>query len=109
MLLIQQLQTFAPTDIIGTVEHGLERYPLCTLHRADRAAGIGGAGEGGAGGGNITTIPAEFEIDGFNRVTVVVAQQYAGYTDIYRISDSTFGFADPNAPNSLTSLYLILR
>jgi len=109
LLLIQELQTFAPTETIGTVDHNLGHYPLCTLHRADRAAGMGGAGEGGAGGGNIITIPAEFEIDGFDRVTVITTAQYAAFTQVYKISDTQYGFADPSAPGSLTSLFLTLR
>ena len=109
LLLIQELQTFAPTEVIGTVDHNLGHYPLCTLHRAERAAGIGGAGEGGAGGGNIITIPAEFEIDGYDRVTVITTAQYARYTDIYKISDTMYGFADPAASNDLTTLFLTLR
>ena len=109
LLLIQDLQTFAPTEIIGTVTHDLGYYPTCTLYRAERAAGLGGAGEGGAGGGNIITIPAEFELDGFDKVTVITTANFANFTDIYKITPSMYGFIDPTMPGSLTSLLLIMR
>jgi len=109
LLLIQELQTFAPTEYIGTITHNLGRYPLCTLHKAERAAGIGGAGEGGAGGGNIVTVPAEFEIDAFDRVSVKTTAAYSMCTEVYKISETEFGFADPDDPDNLTSLYLTIR
>jgi len=108
LLLIQELQTFSPTETIGTITHNLGRYPLCTLHKVDGAAGIAGAAEYGAGGGNLFTVPAEFEIDGYDRVTIKTTAAYSSCTEMYQISDTQYGFADPD-PANLTSLFLIIR
>ena len=104
--LIQELEGRTPTVVIGTVEHDLRRYPHCALYVADDGAGASGAGTGGAGGGNLFSVPAEFELDGFNRITVKTIAQLATNTEIHKINEHTFGFA---APAQKTSAILILR
>ena len=44
-ILSNALNSLAPTVIIGAIEHELDRYPLCTLHKTQRAAGIDGEWE----------------------------------------------------------------
>jgi hypothetical protein len=107
--IVQELQTYAPTVTIGTVEHNLGHYPDCALYQVDYAAGMGGAGVSGAGGGNLISVPAEYEIDGFKRVTVKTVDRFAAYTDVYSIGEGQYGFTKPNASGNLTSLFLILR
>ncbi len=104
--LIEALEESQPTATIGTVEHALGRYPDCVLYKVDYAAGVGGAGEGGAGGGNIITVPAEFSLDGFERVTVKTTAPFAAHTTSYQIAEGLYSFV---APGGTSSLILIMR
>ncbi len=106
LLMVQELQSQVPSAAIGTIEHGLQCYPAARLYKVEHSAGISGAGEGGAGGGNLISVPAVFELDGYDTITVKVIPEFSLHTEIYRLSANTYGFA---RAGSNTSLFLILN
>jgi len=109
VLLIEELQSFIPTHKVGVISHGLNAYPQCTLHRLERGAGIGGAGEGGAGGAHLVTVPAEFELGGKETVTVYTTTPYARMTEIHQIHENMYALVDPDRQVEQRSLFLIMR
>jgi len=108
LLMIQAIQARLPAVIIGTIEHGLDTYPLCTLYRVPYAYGIGGYGAGVYGGGDLETIPAEYSLDGIRAATTKTIAAYDGFTNIQEIGPDIYSFYSAN-PDKTDSLILMLR
>jgi len=106
LLKIQDLEKDVPVSILGTVEHGVDHYPVCNLYITDNGAGMSGAGMTGAGGETLTSIPAEYELDGHETVQVKTIAKYAEYTTSHKISENMFSFT---SPDNTTSLLLTLN
>jgi len=101
LLMIQELQADKPTVIIGTVTHSAGSFPVCNLYRTNNAAGMSPAGTTPAGGDNLVSIPAEFEIDGHETVSVKTLAEFAGFTTISKINDRMFAFLPTGGSRSL--------
>ena len=108
LLMIQEIQARLPSVTIGTIQHTLGNYPLCTLYRVPNGYGIGGYGSGGFGGGNLETVPAEYELAGNTSVTVKTIAAYEDYTNTEQIDPSTFGFYSTDETKT-DNLILMLR
>jgi len=101
LLMIKDLQSNVPSAIIGMVEHSLSRYPVCTLYSTENAAGMGGVAMGGAGGENLKSIPAVFELNAHDSVTVTTIAKFAEYTEMHKISETMFSFTAQSGAQSL--------
>lgn len=108
LLMIQAIQARLPSATIGTIQHGFDHYPLCTLYRVPYGYGVGGYGSGVYGGGNLETVPAEFELEGITSVAVKTIAAYEGYTGIAQIGPAIYGFYSADSTKT-DSLILILR
>lgn len=101
LLMIQDLQKVVPSEIIGTVEHNLHRYPLCNLYRTNNAAGMTGAGMTGAGGENLVSVPATYELIERKKVMVMTIAAFADFTTIHKINDREYTFTSESGTESL--------
>jgi hypothetical protein len=103
LLMIQELREQQPTTEVGTITHGLGRYPQCCLYRVSGGYGTGGYGQSGYGSGGLTTVPAEYALSGVTDLTVRTIPEFTGYTNVAKISDNEYSFfsGSPDAPGSL--------
>lgn len=110
-----EMKKYDPSYELATIEHNLNKYPVCELYRTTWAAGIGGAGEGPAGGTSLTRIgsnaiqvPGSVEYVDKSSVVIYTTQEYQNYTNINKVNDNEYALLAPDSDDTKISLVLIL-
>lgn len=110
-----EMNRYIPTVPLATIEHDLNKYPMCDLYRTTWAAGVSGVGEGPAGGtslvrigNNTVQIPGSVEYGDKNSVTVYSTQEFQTYTTVNKINNNEYALLAPDSDVTHQSLVLLL-
>lgn len=100
-------RTVAATEHVAAVRHGLSILPAgATMYAGEYAFGVGGFGVGPYGGSELEQVPVKLTCLDMNTVKVYTSQKYSGFTEVNRLSESSFALSKPD---STTTLTLLLR
>ena len=102
---LRVLEEEVPSELLGNVEHSLNRHPNCQLFEYNYGAGVQGAGIGPAGGETLISIPTHFEMDYVGHIRIKTKVGYGVVEGIYKINRNAYAVV---FTNKLISVIMML-